>query len=109
MCLASAKDTEGNRTGGKAISMSLYEPIRRQEATGLCSDTTESEGKSPFVMDSKYPTIPYQDQAYGENRFMTLKRSDPERAGKLMKQADAAVQRKLSYLKHMANWLPSQE
>ncbi len=68
----------------------------------------EAEGKSPFAMDSKDPTIPYAEYAYGENRFKALKRSDPAAAAELMKCAEASVQRKLSYLKHMADWLPPQ-
>jgi pyruvate-ferredoxin/flavodoxin oxidoreductase len=66
----------------------------------------EAEGRNPFVLDSKDPTIPYQEYAYGENRFKALKRSEPEVAVELMKRAEEAVQRSLSYLRHMAGWLP---
>ncbi len=68
----------------------------------------EAEGKNPFVLDSQEPSLPYAEYAYGENRFRTLKRGNSKEAADLMKRAQKAVQRKLSYLKHMAGWLPPQ-
>jgi pyruvate-ferredoxin/flavodoxin oxidoreductase len=69
----------------------------------------EAEGKNPFVLDSNTPDLPYAEYAYGENRFKSLKRSNPEAAAELMKRAEQAVQRRWSYLKHMADWSPSKE
>ncbi len=67
----------------------------------------EAEGKNPFVIDSPEPSLPYPRYAYGENRFKALKRSNPEVAEKLMKQARASVERRWNYLKHLTEWSPS--
>ncbi|MCX5811497.1 MAG: pyruvate:ferredoxin (flavodoxin) oxidoreductase [Proteobacteria bacterium] len=67
----------------------------------------EEEGKNPFVLDSKEPTMPYAEYAYGENRFKALTRSHPEAAAELMVKAQVSVDRRWRYLKHLAEWMPS--
>jgi pyruvate-ferredoxin/flavodoxin oxidoreductase len=67
----------------------------------------EAEGKSPFVLDSKEPTMPYSEYAYGENRFKALTRSHPEVAAELIVKAQASVDRRWRYLKHLSEWIPS--
>jgi len=69
----------------------------------------EAEGKNPFVVDSPDPNISYQEYAYKENRFKSLQRSNPEAAADLMKRAQAAVDRRWHYLKHLAAWSPPRE
>lgn len=64
----------------------------------------EAQGKSPLVIDSKEPTISFEEYAYNENRYRALRASKPELAAELMKQAEADVKRRWQYLKHMANW-----
>lgn len=64
----------------------------------------EAQGKSPLVIDSKEPTISFEEYAYSENRYRALKASKPELAAELMKQAEADVKRRWQYLKHMAKW-----
>ncbi|MDD4052594.1 MAG: thiamine pyrophosphate-dependent enzyme, partial [candidate division Zixibacteria bacterium] len=51
------------------------------------------EGKNPFSMDSKPPSISYADYAMGENRWRSLKATDPERAEELgrLAQKDASL------------------
>ncbi|MBF0559126.1 MAG: pyruvate:ferredoxin (flavodoxin) oxidoreductase [Nitrospirae bacterium] len=66
--------------------------------------TLEAEGKNPLVIDSKEPTISFEEYAYGENRYKALRQSKPELAAALMKEAEADVKRRWQYLKHMANW-----
>ncbi len=68
-----------------------------------------AEGKNPLVIDSKEPTMPYAEFAYGENRFKVLKRSNPKAAAALMIQAQADVERRWKYLKHLSNWAPSKD
>ena len=67
----------------------------------------EEHGKSPLVIDSKEPTISFAEYAYGENRYRTLKASNPDIAADLMKQAEADVHRKWKYLQHIAKWCPA--
>jgi pyruvate-ferredoxin/flavodoxin oxidoreductase len=64
------------------------------------------EGKNPFVLDSGEPTMSFEEYAYRENRFRTLRMSDPETAKELMKRAQEDVNRRWSYLRHLSNWTP---
>jgi pyruvate-ferredoxin/flavodoxin oxidoreductase len=64
----------------------------------------EAEGKAPLVIDSKEPTISFEEYAYNENRYRALRASNPELAATLMKQADADVKRRWKYLQHIAKW-----
>jgi pyruvate-ferredoxin/flavodoxin oxidoreductase len=64
----------------------------------------EAEGKSPLTLDSGEPTIPYTEYAYSENRYRTLKASNPKLSAELMEQAQKDVVRGWKYLKHLAAW-----
>jgi pyruvate-ferredoxin/flavodoxin oxidoreductase len=66
----------------------------------------EAEGKNPVTLDCPDPSIPYAEYAYRENRFGSLKRSNPKAAAELLKLAEEVVQRRWSYLKHLAAWSP---
>ena len=52
----------------------------------------KEQGKNPLQLDSRTPTIDFEEYAYGENRYRTLKQSKPEVAAQLLKLAarDAA-------------------
>ncbi len=43
-----------------------------------------AEGKNPLQLDSKKPTIPYEEFAYKQNRFKMLTKSDPDEAKRLL-------------------------
>jgi len=60
------------------------------------------EGKNPLQLDSKAPSIPYSEYAYGEVRFRTLKASMPERAEQLIKFAQDEAYRRYNIYKQMA-------
>ncbi len=66
----------------------------------------EAQGKNPLVIDSKDPSVPFEEYAYKENRYRSLKASNPEVAAALMKQAEAEIQRRWKLLKHQATWSP---
>ncbi|MDD5356253.1 MAG: thiamine pyrophosphate-dependent enzyme, partial [Candidatus Omnitrophica bacterium] len=55
------------------------------------------EGKNPFELDSKDPTIAFEEYAYGENRYKVLKKTNPKAAQELIKlaQEDAASRYRL--------------
>ncbi|MCP4608746.1 MAG: pyruvate:ferredoxin (flavodoxin) oxidoreductase, partial [Planctomycetes bacterium] len=46
-----------------------------------------NQGKNPLQLDSKEPTVDYEEYAFGEVRFKALKNSMPDRADKLAKMA----------------------
>jgi pyruvate-ferredoxin/flavodoxin oxidoreductase len=66
----------------------------------------EAQGKSPLVIDSKEPSISFEEYAYKENRYRALRQSNPELAAALMKEAEENVKRRWKYLKHLASWTP---
>jgi pyruvate-ferredoxin/flavodoxin oxidoreductase len=41
-------------------------------------------GKNPFTLDSKPPSIPFEEYAYMETRYLSLVRSHPEEARRLL-------------------------
>ena len=47
----------------------------------------ELKGENPLTLDSKEPTLDLADYVYGENRYNILKKSNPERAEKLLQGA----------------------
>jgi len=63
----------------------------------------KAEGKNPLQLDSKAPTLGFEEYAYGENRYRSLKQAKPEAAADLMKLAigDAADRWKL--MEQLAN------
>ena len=60
------------------------------------------EGKNPFKLDSKPPTIKFEDYVYNENRYKMLRKSDPETSEKLIAQADKAAKAKYEMFKKMS-------
>jgi len=62
-----------------------------------------AEGKNPFQLDSKAPTKAYEDFIMGENRYINLKKKNPERAAKLFGEAvENAKTRYEKYVKEAA-------
>ena len=62
----------------------------------------ENEGKNPFILDSKDPTISYSEFIESETRYSSLKRSTPEIAETLFKQAELESQQRLKGYKKLA-------
>jgi pyruvate-ferredoxin/flavodoxin oxidoreductase len=60
------------------------------------------EGKNPLQLDSKEPTTSFADYAYGENRYMVLKKAQPEHADALMKAAERDVRRQQRTYRNLA-------
>jgi pyruvate-ferredoxin/flavodoxin oxidoreductase len=51
------------------------------------------EGKNPFQLDSRAPSIRLKDYTYREARYTMLARSNPELAAELLKEAQDDVER----------------
>jgi pyruvate-ferredoxin/flavodoxin oxidoreductase len=60
------------------------------------------QGKNPLQLDSKAPSVPLIDFAYNELRYRSLLKSNEERAEKLMKEAQAEVEKRWSIYEQMA-------
>lgn len=61
-----------------------------------------AEGKNPLQLDSKEPTLDFEDYAYGENRYLALKKAKPEIAAKLMAEAKADAAARYSMLEKLS-------
>ncbi len=60
------------------------------------------EGKNPLQLDSKAPTLDFEEYAYGENRYRTLKQSKPETAAQLLKLAKDDVAQRYALMEQLA-------
>ena len=60
------------------------------------------EGKNPLSLDSKDPTISFEDYAYNETRYRMLLQSDEARAEVLMREAKSDAQKRLELYRQMA-------
>ena len=60
----------------------------------------KAEGKNPFILDSKEPTLPYEEFLDGEVRFASLKRTFPDNAEKLFGDAAELAKKRYEDLKN---------
>ena len=60
------------------------------------------KGKNPLKLDSKEPSIHFEEYAYNETRFKMLSKSRPERAKKLLEEAEREAKARWSYYKQLA-------
>jgi len=60
------------------------------------------QGKNPLQLDSKTPSIPFEEYAYNETRFKMLTKSNPAAAKALAVQAQKDVNARWKALEHMA-------
>jgi len=61
-----------------------------------------AEGKNPLTIDSKEPTIPFEQYAYNENRYRMLVQTDEQRAEALMKLAKKDARSRWDLYRQMA-------
>ncbi|MBB5347597.1 pyruvate:ferredoxin (flavodoxin) oxidoreductase [Desulfoprunum benzoelyticum] len=62
----------------------------------------EDQGKNPLIIDSKDPSITFEEYALGENRYRALKMVNPTEADALMAQSQKDVLRSWKFLKGRA-------
>ncbi len=65
-----------------------------------------TQGKTPLVLDSKEPTMSFEEYAMGENRYKVLAKAQPDHAKELMQLAQCDVDRQMLFYKNLAdmNW-----
>ena len=61
-----------------------------------------AQGKNPFIMDSKEPTLDYEEFLNGEVRYNSLLRKSPEEAKELFTQAAEESRYRYRYLRKLA-------
>jgi len=60
------------------------------------------QGKNPLQLDSKAPSIGFEEYAYGENRYTSIKKVNPEVADRLMQQASKVAKARFDYYQKLA-------
>lgn len=60
------------------------------------------KGENPFQLDSKEPTMSFEEYAYGENRYRVLKKINPDAAAELMALAEKDTKRDWKLYKAMS-------
>jgi pyruvate-ferredoxin/flavodoxin oxidoreductase len=86
-CIAHGYDMAFGMNQQKAAVLSGYWPLLRY------NPSLRNEGKNPFQLDSKAPSIPLKQFVYQEARYSTLARSHPEEARELLRMAGDDVDR----------------
>jgi len=95
-CIAHGFDLAKGMEQQRLAVESGYWPLYRYDPR------LKAEGKNPFQLDSKPPRIPLKDYAYNETRYRMLAQSMPERAEKLLEEAQAAVLERWAKYEQMA-------
>ena len=86
-CIAHGYDMGFGLNQQKNAVLSGYWPLLRY------NPALRLEGKNPFQLDSKAPSIPLKQYAYQEARYTMLARSDPKAARELLREAQDDVER----------------
>jgi pyruvate-ferredoxin/flavodoxin oxidoreductase len=86
-CIAHGYDLADGMQQQKKAVLSGYWPLMRY------NPALREQGKNPFQLDSRPPSIPLKDYSYNEARYTMLVRSHPEVAAKLLEEAQNDVDR----------------
>jgi len=62
----------------------------------------KEQGQNPLQLDSKPPTLAFDEYAYGEDRYRSLKQSKPEVAAELMKLANRDAVERYALMEQLA-------
>jgi pyruvate-ferredoxin/flavodoxin oxidoreductase len=96
-CIAHGVDMTTGMTHQKSAVASGYWPLYRFNP--LLTD----EGRNPFTIDSKPPSIPIEEYVYKETRYKMLTKSKPERAEMLLEAAREDVKRRWKTYQQLAS------
>jgi pyruvate-ferredoxin/flavodoxin oxidoreductase len=99
-CIAHGYDMVFGMNQQKAAVLSGHWPLMRYDPALIL------EGKNPFQLDSKAPSIPLKDYVYQEARYTILARTNPEAAAQLLCEAQKDVQRRWHLYENRAS-MPS--
>jgi len=86
-CIAHGYDLSQGMEQQKKAVLSGYWPLMRY------NPSLRAEGRNPFQLDSRAPSIPLKDYSYNEARYTMLARSHPDVAAKLLEEAQEDVDR----------------
>jgi len=96
-CIAHGIDMAHGLEQQKAAVQSAYWPLFRY------NPALAVEGKNPFQLDSRPPSLPLEKYVYNEGRYNSLVRSSPETAALLLADAQKDVNLRWKMYEHWAN------
>ena len=102
-CIAHGIDMNKGLNQQKLAVQTGYWPLYRYNPDLV------AEGKNPFILDSKAPTLPLEQYAYNETRYRMLLQSDEHRAETLMEQAKHDVQDRWQQYQQLATEVHHEE
>jgi pyruvate-ferredoxin/flavodoxin oxidoreductase len=95
-CIAHGIDmVKGLEEQKKAVASGHWNLFRFNPALKL-------EGKNPFQLDSKEPSVNLADYVYGENRFNILKKANPKEAELLLSKAEGLAKERYKLYKYLS-------
>ena len=100
-CIAHGYDLVHGLDQQKAAVSAGYWPLFRYNPALV------AQGKNPFQLDSKAPTIPLEKYIYNETRYTMLTHSNPEAAKALLVQAQEDVNYRWKMYEHWASMPPT--
>ncbi len=95
-CIAHGIDMASAVDGCKEAVNSGHWPLFRYDPR------LADQGKNPLQLDSKEPTITFEDYAQRQNRYRVLKKANPEAAAKLMEEANKITATRFDLYKKLA-------
>jgi pyruvate-ferredoxin/flavodoxin oxidoreductase len=95
-CIAHGIDMQSGFDNQKAAVNSGFWPLYRFDPR------LAAEGKNPLQLDSKEPSIPFEQYAYSENRYKMLTKSAPEEAKRLIALAQGDANARWQWLSRIA-------
>ncbi len=96
-CIEHHIDMEKGFEHQKLAVDSGYWPLYRYNPENI------KAGKNPLKLDYKGPKIPLEEYIYKENRYRMLQKANPERAKKLLAEAQEHVKEMWKIYSHMAS------
>ena len=96
-CIAHGYDMAFGCEQQKAAVNSGYWPLFRY------NPKLAEQGKNPFQLDSRPPSLPLKNYVYNETRYTMLAKSNPEHAKELLKLAEEDVASRWKIYEHMSH------
>ena len=87
---------EGQEQQKKAVACG-YWPLFRYNPDLI------KQGKNPLQLDSKDPSIPFEEYAKKENRYKMLMKSNPEEAKRLIEESQKDINKRFNLYKQLAS------
>ncbi len=95
-CIAHGIDMASAVDGVKEAVNSGHWPLFRYDPR------LAEQGKNPLQLDSKEPSLSFEDYAQRQNRYRVLRKADPEMAAKLMQEANKITATRYDLYKKLA-------